>query len=371
MRRALVVERPGQIGLVEREMLVPGPGEIVIQPAACGLCGTDLELWRGQLDPAYVRYPLTLGHEWSGVVEAVGDGVGRIAPGDRVVAECIVPCGSCAACRVGATNTCETYDELGFTREGGASDQVVVPARLVHRLEPEVSLVDAALTEPTSVVFRGLEKSPPFPGERVLVIGDGTIALLAAHLAALWSPAEIVMRGLRPEQEQLARSVGATGFTVDDEGLTEAFDLVIEAAGATAAMLRAITAARRGGRVLLLGLPPTGQVLELPGRPAREQRPHDLGKLRLHLGGVVARGGAPERGSHRSGPDRHAPIPARPLRRGAGRARVRGRRAGQGHARDHQPPTHPLSRPYGSLSGSSPGSARRKSKSQPWSACST
>ena len=104
-----------------------------------------------------------------------------------------------------------------------------------------MSLVDAALTEPTSVVFRGLEKSPPFPGERVLVIGDGTIALLAAHLAALWSPAEIVMRGLRPEQEQLARSVGATWFTIDDEGLTEAFDLVIEAAGATAAMLRAIT----------------------------------------------------------------------------------------------------------------------------------
>jgi L-iditol 2-dehydrogenase len=260
-----VVERPGQIGLVEREMLVPGPGEIVVQPAACGLCGTDLELWRGQLDPAYVRYPLTLGHEWSGVVEAVGDGVERIAPGDRVVAECIVPCGTCAACRVGATNTCETYDELGFTREGGASDQVIVPARLVHRLEPAVSLVDAALTEPTSVVFRGLEKSPPFPGERLLVIGDGTIGLLATHLAALWSPAEIVVRGLRPEQEQLARSVGATGFTVHDEGPTGAFDLVIEAAGATAAMLRAITAARRGGRVLLLGLPPTGQVLELPG----------------------------------------------------------------------------------------------------------
>jgi 2-desacetyl-2-hydroxyethyl bacteriochlorophyllide A dehydrogenase len=259
------VERPGQIGLVERQTLVPGPGQIVIRPAACGVCGTDLELWRGQLDPAYVRYPLTLGHEWSGVVEAVGDGVERIAPGDRVVAECIVPCGSCAACRVGATNTCETYDERGFTREGGASDQVIVPARLVHRLEPSVSLVDAALTEPTSVVFRGLEKSPPFPGERVLVIGDGTIALLAAHLATLWSPAEIVMRGLRPEQEQLARSAGATGFTIEDEGLTEAFDLVIEAAGATAAMLRAITAARRGGRVLLLGLPPTGGVLELPG----------------------------------------------------------------------------------------------------------
>jgi 2-desacetyl-2-hydroxyethyl bacteriochlorophyllide A dehydrogenase len=264
VRRALVVEQPGQIGLVERDPLEPGPGEIVIQPAACGVCGTDLELWRGLLDPAYVRYPLTLGHEWSGIVESIGEGVDRVAPGDRVVAECIVPCGQCARCRVGATNTCETYDELGFTREGGASDQVLVPARLAHRLEPEVPLIDAALTEPASVVFRGLEKSPPFPGERVLVVGDGTIALLAAHLATLWSPAEIVVRGLRPEQEQLALAVGATGFTVHDDGLTEAFDLVIEAAGATAAMVRAITASRRGGRVLLLGLPPAGQVLELP-----------------------------------------------------------------------------------------------------------
>jgi 2-desacetyl-2-hydroxyethyl bacteriochlorophyllide A dehydrogenase len=265
VRRALVVDAPGRIALVERPELVPAADEVVIRPAACGLCGTDLELLRGLVDPAFVRYPLTLGHEWSGVVERVGERVERIAPGDRVVAECIVPCGHCPRCRAGATNTCETYDELGFTREGGASDQVVVPARLVHRLEPSVSLVDAALTEPTSVVMRGYEKATPAPGERVLVIGDGTIALLAAHLATLWSPAEIVMRGLRPVQAELALTAGATSFTVeDDDSLTGAFDLVVEAAGAPRAMTRAIESARRGGRVLLLGLPPTGQMLELP-----------------------------------------------------------------------------------------------------------
>ncbi len=264
MRRALVVEQPGRIALVERSDLEPGPGEVVIAPAACGLCGTDLELLRGLVDPAFVSYPLTLGHEWSGVVRTVGAGVERLALGDRVVAECIVPCGHCPRCRAGATNTCETYVELGFTREGGASDQVVIPARLVHRLEPRVSLVDAALTEPTSVVMRGYEKVTPAPGERILVIGDGTIALLAAHLAAQWSPAEIVVCGLRPAQRELALASGGTSFIVeDDESLTGAFDLVVEAAGATRAMERAITSARRGGRVLLLGLPPTGQVLEL------------------------------------------------------------------------------------------------------------
>jgi 2-desacetyl-2-hydroxyethyl bacteriochlorophyllide A dehydrogenase len=265
-RRALVVDRPEALALQERAPLSPGPGDVVVEPAFCGLCGTDLELLHGLVDPAFATYPVTLGHEWSGVVRAVGEGVERIAPGDRIVAECIVPCGHCPRCRAGRTNTCETYSELGFTREGGASDQVLLPARLVHRLAPGVSLVDAALCEPTAVVLRGLEKATPEPGERVLVIGDGTIALLAAHLAALWSPSELVVRGLRPQQEALALAAGASAFTVEDGAhLDGAFDLVIEAAGAVPAVERAIASARRGGRVLLLGLPPAGAMAGLPG----------------------------------------------------------------------------------------------------------
>jgi 2-desacetyl-2-hydroxyethyl bacteriochlorophyllide A dehydrogenase len=263
VRRALVVEAPGRLVLLERESLEPGPADVVISPEFCGLCGTDIELRDGLVDPAFVRYPLTLGHEWSGVVQAVGAEVSRIATGDRVVAECIIPCGTCDPCRGGATNVCTTYAELGFTHEGGASEQVVVPAPLVHVLAPEVSLLDAALVEPTSVVMRGLEKATPEPGERVLVIGDGTIGLLAAHLAGLWSPAEIVVLGRRPEQAALAEAAGATSFTTDD-AVAEGFDFVIEAAGAPAAMSRAVGAARRGGRVLLLGLPPARQTFELP-----------------------------------------------------------------------------------------------------------
>lgn len=263
MRRALVVEEPGRLVLADRPDLEAGPLDVVVRPAFCGLCGTDLELLAGAVDPAFVRYPLTLGHEWSGVVESVGAGVSGIAPGDRCVAECIIPCGACRSCRAGATNVCETYAELGFTHEGGASDQVVVPGRLVHVLSASVPLLDAALVEPTSVVMRGLQKAPPEPGERVLVIGDGTIALLAAHLAALSSPAEIVMLGRRAEQAALARAAGATSFSTDDR-IAEGFDLVIEAAGAIEAVALAVRAARRGGRVLLLGLPPTGLVLELP-----------------------------------------------------------------------------------------------------------
>src|SRR3989442_1271513 len=119
-RRALVIEEPGTIGIRERPALEPAPGEVVIRPAYCGVCGTDLELLRGEVDPAFVRYPLTLGHEWSGTVESVGDGVESVEPGDRCVAECIVPCGGGAFWGAGGANVWGGFGEPGFTREGGA-----------------------------------------------------------------------------------------------------------------------------------------------------------------------------------------------------------------------------------------------------------
>jgi 2-desacetyl-2-hydroxyethyl bacteriochlorophyllide A dehydrogenase len=262
-RRSLVIERPGTIGLVERPDVEPGPGEVVLRPAYCGVCGTDLELLQGDLDPAYVRYPVTIGHEWSGVVESVGPGVEGIHVGDRCVSEGIVPCGNCASCRAGATNTCDVYDEIGFTREGGASDQVVVPGRLLHRLADHVALAGAALVEPASVVLRALEKASPPEDARVVIIGDGTIALLAAHLIGLWSPAEVIVVGRRSDQAELAGLSGASRFTINDTEARDA-DLAIEAAGTVDAVATAIRAARRGGTVALLGLPPTGRTVELP-----------------------------------------------------------------------------------------------------------
>jgi L-iditol 2-dehydrogenase len=262
-RRALVVERPGSVALLEREELHPAPGEVLVRPAYCGLCGTDLELLAGQVDPAFVRYPLTLGHEWSGHVEAVGEGVTGIAPGQRCVAEGIIPCGVCVSCRAGATNVCEVYDEVGFTREGGAGDQILVPARVVHPLAESVALLDAAVVEPSAVVLTGLEKIRPEHGLHVVVIGDGTIALLAVLLLQLWSPAELLVAGRRVEQEQLALELGATSFTIDAP--PSGFDLAIEAAGSTDAVAVAVGAVRRGGTVLQLGLPPAGSTLELPG----------------------------------------------------------------------------------------------------------
>ena len=108
------------------------------------------------MDPDYIRYPLVLGHEWSGTVAAVGDQVTKVVPGDAVVVEGIIPCSVCEACRRGQTNLCAIYDELGFMRDGAAGPSVTTREHLVHRLDAGVPLVSGALVEPASVVLRGL-----------------------------------------------------------------------------------------------------------------------------------------------------------------------------------------------------------------------
>jgi L-iditol 2-dehydrogenase len=283
--RALVIPEPGSMALQDVTEARPGPGEVAIRPVHVGICGTDLELLAGDVDPAYVRYPLVPGHEWSGVVETVGPGVTGLSPGQNVIAEGVIPCRSCARCAQGQTNLCAHYDELGFTRPGAAADQVIVPAQVVHVLGGSVSLREAALAEPAAVAWRAITRDPPRPGERVAVVGDGTVALIAAHLVGLFSPAEVVVHGLRPGQAGLAAELGATAFEISGArdlsgpGLPEdalgrgaaaaparsgPFDLVIEAAGTAAAVESAIALARRGGRVILLGLAGNGVTARLP-----------------------------------------------------------------------------------------------------------
>ena len=267
---ALVVRHPGEVGLEERDVPRPGPGEVLIRPTMVGLCGTDLDIVAGRIDPAYIRYPLVLGHEWSGTV-AERPGPGADAPagegltsGTRVVGEGIVPCGHCPRCRAGQTNLCLTYDELGFTRDGAAAQFVVVQRSLVHPLAPGIGAEDAALAEPASVVYRGLSGAAIAPGWRSLVVGDGTVALLAVRLLQLWSPAETVMLGQREGQAALAAEAGAARFETDGRAAGAGYDLVVEAAGSTDAVLSAFAAARRGGTVVLLGLPPHGATAAVP-----------------------------------------------------------------------------------------------------------
>jgi L-iditol 2-dehydrogenase len=265
-RAALVVSGPGDVRLEQRAELRPGPGELLVEPELVGLCGTDLEIIDGSIDPAYIRHPVVLGHEWTGVVTGDSPLSGR-----RVIVEGIIGCGHCAGCATGQANLCDTYDELGFTRDGAAASQIVVPAALAHPLDASVSPEDAVLAEPAAVVYQALTKAGVVPGSKVLILGDGTIALLSVMLARLWSPAQIAVLGLRREQAELATAAGATSFGLansqagdqEADAGPEGFDLVIEAAGATAAVEAAVSRVKRGGTVLLIGLPPHGETVPL------------------------------------------------------------------------------------------------------------
>lgn len=259
---ALVVRGPNDVVVEERGYASPGPDEVLVKPVFVGVCGTDLEILHGDLDPVYVRYPLVLGHEWSGTVIEVGANVSDLSVGDPVVVEGILACSQCAECRSGKTNLCANYDELGFTVDGAAGPGVVAPAALTHRLSPGVALDVAALVEPAAVVLRGLRELDIVPGARALVIGDGTVALLAAQLVRMWSPSQVVVAGRRAAQAALAKAIGADEFTIDTPE-SRAFDVVIEAAGNTAAVETALQAAAKSGKVLLLGIAGHGNAAKL------------------------------------------------------------------------------------------------------------
>jgi L-iditol 2-dehydrogenase len=263
--KAVVIDRPHDVAYRDVEPPVCGADDVLVRSHKAGICRTDLEVLDGALDLRWVRYPCIPGHEWSGSVSAVGEHVRDLAPGDRVVCEGIIPCHRCPCCKAGQTHLCATYDSLGFTRAGGYGELVVAPRYVVHRLPDWVSFDAAVLIEPGSVVLRGLERGRFTPGESIAVIGIGTLGSLALILARLFSPREMVAFGIRPEELELARSLGADQVVDTAEAEPEGgFDVVVETAGAAPAVELATRLAREGGRVVQLGIAGTGKVLDLP-----------------------------------------------------------------------------------------------------------
>jgi 2-desacetyl-2-hydroxyethyl bacteriochlorophyllide A dehydrogenase len=265
--KAVVVERPNEVRYREVEAPALGPDDVLVESHSAGLCRTDIEMMTGVFtDPRWVRFPVIPGHEWAGTVVEVGANVASVAVGDRVVCEGFIVCHRCRRCRSGETHWCERIEALGFTRPGGYAELVAVPERVVHRLPDHVSFDAGVLVEPASVVLRGLEKARPQPGEAVGVIGVGTLGALAIALLALHSPSRIVAFGVREEELELARRLGATEVVLAREGApAEAeLDLVVETAGAPVAVGLAAELCRPGGRAVLLGIAGEGRTLTLP-----------------------------------------------------------------------------------------------------------
>jgi 2-desacetyl-2-hydroxyethyl bacteriochlorophyllide A dehydrogenase len=265
--KAVVVEAPNEVSYREVEAPAVGAGDVLVESRQAGLCRTDIEMMTGVFtDPRWVRFPVIPGHEWAGTVVDVGANVDSVRVGDRVVCEGFILCHRCRRCRSGETQWCENIEALGFTRPGGYAQLVSVPERVVHRLPDHVSFDAGVLVEPASVVLHGLEKAGPVPGEAVGVIGVGTLGALAIALLRLQSPSRIVAYGVREEELELARQLGATEVVLAGDGApAEAeLDLVVETAGVPVAVTLATQVCRPGGRAVLLGIAGEGRTLTLP-----------------------------------------------------------------------------------------------------------
>ncbi|HZC25552.1 MAG TPA: alcohol dehydrogenase catalytic domain-containing protein [Actinopolymorphaceae bacterium] len=259
---SVVVRSPNDYVVQGLPVTPPAPDEVLVRVGAAGICGSDVELFAGTRPAAYVRYPVVPGHEWSGTVAALGSGVpsGAVEVGDRVVAQGFRNCGRCPRCREGATNLCEAgYAETGFTHPGAFSGYVAVPVRLVHRLRPGADLEAAALLEPSACVIEGVLAAAPVVGARVAVIGTGTLSLVACQVLAAYHPAELVLVGDSPSGRELGLAWGATRCVDTAEatvpGWTLEADVVFEAGTRLTSARMAVAAARRGGTVVLEGIP--------------------------------------------------------------------------------------------------------------------
>ena len=263
--RALVkqVAGPGGLALVERPLPMPGRRQVRLAVAAVGLCGTDVHIVHGAWP---VPIPIVPGHEISGVVAASGPGVTGVQVGDLVTTETdAYVCRRCRFCRRGDRHLCPRRVALGTTSDGGLADATVVPAEGCHRLPPDIDAVTGALCEPLAVAVHAVvERGSVEPGERVVVVGPGTIGLLAAQLAGSRG-AETAVAGLARHQPRfaLARRLGIRRTIVLDGETSRAgdFDVAIECSGTAEGVAAATRLVHKAGRVVLVGL---------TGRPAVE-----------------------------------------------------------------------------------------------------
>lgn len=244
-----------------------GRDEVVIRIAYAGICGTDIEIYTGRMPfikLGLIPLPQTLGHEWAGVIDEVGEGVTEFRPGDRVTGDVTISCRVCPWCKAGRYNICPNRRSVGVIRKDGAfAEYLVMPAYHVYHVPDHVSLEEAALTEPASCAVHAVRRLGIEPGDRVAVVGDGTLGLLALQAARAAGAGRVVVIGSHDEKLAVARQLGAHA-TVNrhrDNTVQAPLDLfdgkiegVIEASGNTAALGPALKLLRPGGRIVVISL---------------------------------------------------------------------------------------------------------------------
>ncbi len=266
--RAIRLEGLRELALREVAVPAPGPGELLVKVAACGVCGTDRHLFLGEFPS---RPPVTLGHEFAGRVEAVGEGVFDFAPGMLVTGDPNIACGRCPECRRGRVNLCRNLQAIGIHRDGGFADYVCLPETQAHRLPDGLDPVLGAFCEPLACCIHGIDMAEIRSGDCVVVLGGGLIGLLAVQLARLAGASRVVLVTRSAAKRDLALRLGATDAIDPSSGDTNAAicgesgllpggaDVVIEAAGVPETVEQAPRLACRGGTVVVLGVLPQGK----------------------------------------------------------------------------------------------------------------
>jgi threonine dehydrogenase-like Zn-dependent dehydrogenase len=255
--RAFVVTGPGQAGVVDVPPPAVAPGEVVIDVERAGICGTDVEIFTG--DMAYLRsgsshYPIRIGHEWCGVVRAVGDGVDPAWIGRRVTGDTMLGCGVCPTCLAGRRYLCPDRQELGILgRPGALAEQLAVPAGALFELPSAVDPVAGALVEPGANAVRAAQAAAAASGVRIAIWGPGTIGVLAGRFATA-AGAEVHVIGVDEPSLAFARTLGFAGVWRADSVPTLSFDAAIDATNAASVPAAALASVRPGGRVVYIGL---------------------------------------------------------------------------------------------------------------------
>jgi threonine dehydrogenase-like Zn-dependent dehydrogenase len=253
-----VVTGPRRCEVAEVDNPRAAPGQVVVDVERVGVCGTDVEFFTGEM--AYLRqghaaYPVRLGHEWCGIVRAAGDGVGPGWLGRRVTGDTMLGCGTCDRCRDGRHHVCQDRCEVGIRGgfPGALAEQVAVPATSLHALPGSVDAVAGALVEPGGSALRSVWGAGLQPGERLLVLGPGTIGLLVA-MFALAQGAEVHVLGLDQRSVDFARELGVHGGWTAADLPRLSFDAVVDASNSAELPARALDLVEPGKRVVYIGV---------------------------------------------------------------------------------------------------------------------
>ena len=258
--KSIRIPQPNQVELIEREIPVPGPGEVLLRVAASGICGTDIHILRGEYMGGY---PVIPGHEFAGEVTALGAGVTRVRLGERAAIEPNIACERCEECLNNRENFCRNWQAVGVSLPGGMSEYVIAPEQQVFGIG-DLAYEQAAFVEPLSCVLHGLEHLAPRSGERILLAGVGPIGMLLLRGLRLQGAARVDVAERNPARLAFAAAEKAgLAFPDLDEAKADAYDVVVDATGVPAVMARLLDYARPGGQVLWFGVPPSGAALTL------------------------------------------------------------------------------------------------------------